>query len=93
MATSPSGSLVGRQEEFARLLALVGDAEHGTGGALVLRGEPGIGKSALLDHVERAASARCQVIRASGSEFEGELAYAALHQLCVPVLTHLDVLS
>ncbi|GAA0623492.1 LuxR family transcriptional regulator [Kutzneria viridogrisea] len=60
---------------------------------LVLRGEPGIGKSALLDHVEHATPERFQVIRASMSEFEGELPFAALHQLCLPVLPHLDTLS
>ncbi|GAB3721705.1 LuxR family transcriptional regulator [Amycolatopsis oliviviridis] len=60
---------------------------------LVLRGEPGIGKSALLDHVEHAAPEGFQLIRASGSEFEGELPFAALHQLCVPALARLDTLS
>ncbi|WP_370456391.1 hypothetical protein [Amycolatopsis sp. WAC 04169] len=60
---------------------------------LVLRGEPGIGKSALLDHVGEATAGEFQLIRASGSEFEGELPFAALHQLCVPALAHLDTLS
>lgn len=60
---------------------------------LVLRGEPGIGKSALLDQVQRAASGKFQIIRASGAEFEAELPFAALHQLCAPVLAHLDALS
>ncbi len=73
-----------------RLAALVGAAEQGEGGVLVLRGEPGIGKSALLDRLERQAAARVRVIRASGTEFEGEMPFAALHQLCVPVLEHLD---
>jgi tetratricopeptide (TPR) repeat protein len=53
----------------------------------VLRGEAGIGKSALLDRAREAAGSR--VIQASGSEFERELPFAALHQLCVPVLDHL----
>ena len=88
----PRNSLIGRHDEIDRLLALVHAAEQGEGGVLVLRGEPGIGKSALLDQVEQAAE-RFQRIRASGSEFEGELPFAALHQLCVPVLTHLDTLS
>ncbi|GAB3376611.1 AAA family ATPase [Amycolatopsis echigonensis] len=87
-----TSSLLGRHDEIERLLALVRAAERGVGGVLVLRGEPGIGKSALLDQVEQAAD-RFQRIRASGSEFEGELPFAALHQLCVPVLTHLDSLA
>ncbi|WP_216214529.1 ATP-binding protein [Amycolatopsis aidingensis] len=93
MSSAFSRPLVGRHDEIASLVALVGGAERGAGGVLVLRGEPGIGKSALLDHAERAAPERFQLIRASGSEFEGELAFAALHQLCVPVLGHLDALS
>ncbi|MDA3650132.1 AAA family ATPase [Saccharopolyspora indica] len=85
--------LVGRDDEIDRLLALVRGAERGEGGALVLRGEPGIGKSALLEHVERAVPAEFRVLRASGSEFEGEMPFAALHQLCVSLLAHLDALS
>lgn len=93
MSTTSLRSLVGRHDEVDRLLALVRGAELGEGGALVLRGEPGIGKSALLDHVEHAAPDGFQIIRASGSEFEGELPFATLHQLCVPVLAHLETLS
>ncbi|MGW0522983.1 AAA family ATPase [Crossiella sp. NPDC003009] len=88
-----SRSLVGRHDEIAALLALLRAAEQGEGGVLVLRGEPGIGKSALLEHLGRARPERFQVIRASGSEFEGELPFAALHQLCLPVLARLDTLS
>ncbi|MER6876471.1 ATP-binding protein, partial [Amycolatopsis sp. NPDC000673] len=87
-----TSSLIGRHDEIERLLALVQATERGEGGVLVLRGEPGIGKSALLDHLEHGAE-RFQRIRASGSEFEGEMPFAALHQLCVPVLAHLDTLS
>lgn len=93
MPTTSPRPLVGRRGELDRLLGLVEAARRGEGDALVLRGEPGIGKSALLDHVEAGAGQTCQVIRASGSEFEGELAFAALHQLCVPVLAHLDTLA
>ncbi|WP_020672444.1 AAA family ATPase [Amycolatopsis nigrescens] len=93
MPTPSLRSLVGRHDEIDRLLALVRAAEQAEGGVLVLRGEPGIGKSALLEHVEHATPERFQIIRASGSEFEGELPFAALHQLCVPVLAHLDTLS
>ncbi|MER7076945.1 regulatory protein, luxR family [Saccharopolyspora kobensis] len=85
--------LLGRDDEIERLLALADGAERGEGGALVLRGEAGIGKSALLEHLVRAVPAGFQIIRASGSEFEGEMPFAALHQLCVSVLTHLDSLE
>ena len=88
----PSRPLVGRSEEIRRLEGLIGEARQGRGGVLVLRGEPGIGKSALLDRAERAAGG-LRVIRASGAEFETELPFAALHQLCVPVLEHLGDLS
>ncbi|NKY36857.1 AAA family ATPase [Nocardia speluncae] len=92
-AASSRGSLVGRDDEGEILLSLLHRAEQGEGGVLVLRGEAGIGKSALLQHVEHAAPERFQVIRASGSEFEDEMPFAALHQLCVPVLAHLPTLS
>ncbi|MCY9783874.1 LuxR family transcriptional regulator [Nocardiopsis sp. EMB25] len=93
MPTTSPRPLVGRRDEIDRLRTLVGAVERGEGGALVLRGEPGIGKSALLEHLEHTAPERFRVIRASGAEFEGELPFAALHQLCVSVLAHLDELS
>ncbi|MFB4308556.1 AAA family ATPase [Actinomadura sp. GTD37] len=78
-------ALVGRTAEIRRLDGVLAAARAGRGEALVLRGEAGIGKSALLDRVRRAADG-FQVIEASGSEFESELPFAALHQLCVPAL-------
>jgi DNA-binding CsgD family transcriptional regulator len=58
---------------------------------LVLRGEAGVGKTALLDHVtEHAAPAR--VLRTAGAEPESEIAYSALQQLCAPLLDHLEAL-
>ncbi|MGW3788494.1 AAA family ATPase [Micromonospora chokoriensis] len=63
-------------------------ARSGQGGALVVRGEAGIGKSTLLAYARNAASG-VRVIRAPGAEFERELPFGALHQLCVPVLGHL----
>jgi DNA-binding CsgD family transcriptional regulator len=66
-------------------------ARDGHGNALVLRGEAGIGKTALLDFlVER--STRCRVERVAGVESEMELAFAGLHQLCTPLLGHLDAI-
>ncbi|GAA4233626.1 LuxR family transcriptional regulator [Actinomadura meridiana] len=83
--------MLGRGEETRRLAALIAAGRRGEGGALVLRGEAGIGKSALLRHAEYMASG-FRVMRASGAEFEMELPYAALHQLCAPVLEHLGAL-
>jgi hypothetical protein len=58
----------------------------------VLRGEPGIGKSALLDYAVAYARG-FKVIRANGSESEAALPYAALHQVCTPILDRLDRLT
>ena len=55
---------------------------------LVLRGEPGVGKTALLDHLAGRA-AGCRVARAAGVQSEMELAFAGLHQLCAPMLNRL----
>jgi DNA-binding CsgD family transcriptional regulator len=67
----------------------VTEARAGRSRVLVLRGEAGIGKSALLDYVSDSA-AGCRVARASGVESEMELAFAGLHQLCAPMLAGLD---
>ncbi|WP_020496424.1 helix-turn-helix transcriptional regulator [Sciscionella marina] len=93
MTAAAPHSLVGRHEEIEHLRALLDSAADGAGGVLVLHGEPGIGKSALLEQAARAAGEKFRIIRASGAEFEGELPFAALHQLCVPVLAHLDAVS
>jgi hypothetical protein len=61
----------------------------GAGRALVVRGEPGVGKTALLDYLAEQASG-CRVARASGVESELELAYAGLHQLLAPMLSRLE---
>ncbi|WFE67642.1 LuxR family transcriptional regulator [Micromonospora sp. WMMD714] len=86
--TAAGGSLVGREAERTVLDELVRGARSGRGGALVVRGEAGIGKSMLLEYA-RDAACDARVIRASGVEFERELPFSALHQLCVPVLDHL----
>ncbi|MFD5830659.1 ATP-binding protein [Lentzea sp. NPDC060358] len=84
-------AMIGRHGERRRVGELVAAAREGRGGALVLGGEAGIGKSTLLAHAVRAAGG-FQVLRAGGSEFEQELPYSALHQLCVPLLDRLDAL-
>jgi DNA-binding CsgD family transcriptional regulator len=81
--------LRGRRGECAALDQLLATVRSGHSGVLVLRGEAGIGKSALLGYlVERASG--CRIARAAGIESEMELAFAGLHQLCAPMLDHLD---
>jgi DNA-binding CsgD family transcriptional regulator len=74
-----------RKRECEVLDALLHAVRAGRGGAMVVRGEAGIGKSALLDHTARAAT-NLRLIRVAGVESEMELAFAALHQLCGPML-------
>src|SRR5262245_26481879 len=82
MSTIESGPrLLGRRSECAMLDALVESVRAGQSRALVLRGEAGVGKSALLDYLATRASG-CTVARATGVESEMELAFAALQQLC-----------
>ncbi|GIM89801.1 AAA family ATPase [Paractinoplanes toevensis] len=81
--------LRGRQRERDALSRLLTAAKGGRGQALVLRGEAGIGKSALLGFLAEQA-AGCRIGRATGSEAERELAFAGLHQLCGPYLDRLD---
>jgi len=81
--------LRGRREECDTLSALVASAKAGRSQVLVLRGEAGIGKSALLEFLI-AGAAGCRVGRAAGVESELELAYSGLHQLCSPYLDRID---
>ena len=81
--------LHGRDAERARVSALLADARAGTAGVLVIRGEPGVGKSAVL-HDARDAAAGMRVLSAQGLESEAPLAFAGLHQLLRPVLSLLD---
>ncbi|MFI9552312.1 helix-turn-helix transcriptional regulator [Nonomuraea endophytica] len=83
--------LQGRKSELAAIERLLGTARAGGSGALVLRGEPGVGKSALLEHAGRMADGFA-VLRGSAVESESELPFAALHQILRPVLDHLDAL-
>ncbi|XVQ15601.1 helix-turn-helix transcriptional regulator [Spirillospora sp. CA-255316] len=83
--------LLDRQRERAELDGLLGDVRSGRGRALVLRGEAGVGKSALLRHtVGQAADMR--VVRAVGAESEMELAFASLHLLVAPLLDRIEKL-
>jgi DNA-binding CsgD family transcriptional regulator len=85
------GMLVGRSREIGVIERLLSEARTGQGGALVIRGEAGVGKSALLRFAQRSAS-DFVVLRAVGIESEAELAFAGLHQLLSGALDHLDAL-
>jgi AAA ATPase domain len=77
--------LAGRATECARLDQLLADARMGPSSVLVLHGEAGIGKSALLEYAAECAEGS-RVIRAIGVEWEMELPFAGLHQLCAGLL-------
>jgi len=77
--------LIGRDDEVARVDALL-DRVRARGGALLIRGEPGIGKSALLGRARgRASSLGARTLATVGVESESELAFAVLHQLLRPI--------
>ncbi len=81
--------LKGRGAETDRLDQLVDDVRSGASRALVIHGEAGVGKTALLEYVaERAVD--CGLARAAGVQSEMELPFAAVQQLCAPMLEHLD---
>jgi DNA-binding CsgD family transcriptional regulator len=81
--------LQGRRSECAVLDRLVEAVRGGESRTLVVRGEPGMGKTALLDYLAGHAPG-CRVVRADGIQSEMELAFAAVHQLCAPMLDGLD---
>lgn len=84
--------LRGREAESGRVESLLDGARAGRSDVLVLRGEAGIGTSALLRHAVAAAGVDMPVLHAVGLESESDLAFAGLHQLLRPVLDRLDCL-
>jgi DNA-binding CsgD family transcriptional regulator len=82
-------TLLGRRSECEALDRLLIDVESGTSRVTVLRGDPGVGKSELLGYLSHRV-AGWRVATAVGVESEMELAYSGLHQLCGPMLDHLD---
>jgi hypothetical protein len=84
--------LYGRAGELGMLEQILRGARDGRSGVIVVRGEPGIGKSALLGQLVSEASG-FRVVRAVGVESEMELPFAGLHQLCAPMLGLLDSLA
>src|SRR5207344_2900402 len=81
--------LLGRRSECEALDRLLTEALTGRSRVIVVRGEAGVGKSALLRYLSEQV-AGWQVATAVGVESEMELAYSGLHQLCGPMLDHLD---
>jgi DNA-binding CsgD family transcriptional regulator/tetratricopeptide (TPR) repeat protein len=88
---APAAGLTGRRSERGVLDRFVAGVRAGEGRALVVRGEPGVGKTVLLDYLAGRASG-CRVVRAVGVQSEMELAFAGLHQLCAPLLDHAESL-
>ncbi|MEY9928019.1 DNA-binding CsgD family transcriptional regulator [Catenulispora sp. GP43] len=84
--------LLGRSREREELDRLLREVRQGRSRVLVLRGEAGIGKSALLDYLAAQATqaGQMQVVRAAGVEAESDFAYSALQSLCAPLLSHVD---
>ncbi|WP_310774040.1 AAA family ATPase [Mycobacterium sp. Z3061] len=89
MYSGGRGGLLGRRQEQQQLAGLLGGAREAHSGVLSLRGEAGIGKTALIEHMLAQAS-DFRVVRGSGAESEMELAYAGMQQICAP-LQHLLV--
>jgi ABC-type transport system involved in cytochrome c biogenesis ATPase subunit len=92
---APSGGpgrgpgLVNRETERAVLDRFVAGVRAGEGQALVVRGEPGVGKTLLLEYLA-GRSVGCRMVRVAGVQSEMELAFAGLHQLCLPLLEHAE---
>ncbi len=91
MSAADARELRGRLSERETLERVLQDARNGRSGVLVIRGEAGIGKSALLRHAAEHASG-FRVVQIAGVESEMELPFAGLHQLCVPMLAQIDAL-
>ena len=83
--------LADRRAECAALDRLVEAVSAGESRVLVVHGEPGAGKTVLLEYLAGQA-AGCQVVRVAGVQSEMELAFAGLHQVCAPLLDRLEVL-
>ena len=81
--------LTGRRGECGVLDRLVAAVQGGESRSLVLHGEAGVGKTALLEYVAEHAPG-CRVARAAGVQSEMELAFAGLHQLCAPISDRLE---
>ena len=91
MATTIASGFLDRASERQALNGLLAGVREGQSAVLVIRGEAGIGKTALLRYAARHASG-FRVAQVTGVEAEMELPFAGIHQLCAPLLDHLDAL-
>ena len=86
--------LIGREAEIERLRLFLSQIATGAGDALLLSGDPGVGKTSLLGVAAAlAADSGIRLLRATGSQFEADISYAALHQLLRPCLDEVPELS
>ena len=84
--------LLGRDSAMTLLTELL-DGAPARGSALLIRGEPGVGKSALLDEAARAATERhMRVLRTIGHQSEAQMPFAGIHQLIRPIVAQIDEL-
>lgn len=86
MATAGTHRLWGRDREIGELAALIDRARSGRSGSVVVSGEAGVGKTALVDHVASTAAHQMAINRIVASESEMEIAYAGLQLLCGPMM-------
>ena len=91
LSQAAKDQLLGRNREREELDRLLREVSDGRSRVLVLQGEAGIGKSALLDYLAMRATGM-QTVRAAGVEAESDFAYSALQSLCAPLLSHMDAL-
>jgi hypothetical protein len=85
--------LTGRRAERETLDNVVEAVRAGHSPVLVIGGDPGVGKTVLLEYLAgRARGSGCRLARAAGVQSEMELVFAGLHQLCGPILSHADSL-
>jgi hypothetical protein len=89
LVACPAAELTGRDAERRVLDRLVEAVRAGESRALVVHGEPGVGKTALLEYLGGSAPG-CRIERAAGVQSEMELVFAGLHQLCAPMLDRLE---
>ncbi|MEU1205864.1 LuxR family transcriptional regulator [Nocardia sp. NPDC005825] len=91
MSRDARHQLIGRYRELEVLDRLLAEVRGGRSRVLVLRGDAGVGKSALLDHLAEQAT-QGQTVRTAGVEAESDFAYSALQRLCAPLMSHLEKL-